>query len=260
MLKKQASEDHMANPKGLAPPMVPFIYPALQRSIDTLNTLIKGPDKLHLVVGDAGSGKTTFLKAFLSNVADTWNRCRIRIRVPPSRQKAGGVATCQAIQIEHHPLPVFILEDVHRLHIHALGRLLQKGRRSWNALDAKALIMVGQRDLVRMLEHLADKMLSVNALNTLYVPPLKEDEVIDYIHHRFKHHPLLPLLSLKPRHVKTIHQSTGGMPAHINQFVVELLAASERSQKQRVNNGVAYQMKKWLGLKPPEMATHDDRP
>jgi type II secretory pathway predicted ATPase ExeA len=254
----QPVEEDMPELKGFSPPMAPFIYPALQQSIDTLRTLIRGPDKLHLVVGDTGSGKTTLLTAFLSSASDAWSRCRIRIRVHPSQHTPGGVATCHAIQIEHQPLPIFALEDAHRLPVHALSRLLQQGRQSWNALEAKALILVGQRELVRILEQLAEKMLPDTALNTLYVPPLKADQIGAYIDHRFKHHPLLPRLSLKRRHIDMIHQATGGNPALVNQFVIELLAASERRQERRANNGMAQQMRRWLGLKPKQPPRGDD--
>lgn len=198
-----------------------------------------------LLVGEEGSGKTTFLQQLASQVADKCRLCVVQGRLlQDRRQLLDKMLECFVL---HGEVPFkFSLDeqssfnnDRFRLLFEHLGMLRQHGlapvliiddadylrdeiytlleRLFDNAgTDLLTLILSGGGELQKSMQSPVMKPLSSHIAHTFELVPYSEQELTDYIHWYLSQSGVQDTRSFKPATFKFLHVASRGLPARIN--------------------------------------------
>jgi type II secretory pathway predicted ATPase ExeA len=99
-----------------------YEYESLENCYALLTRLVEGGEKIVLVIGEAGSGKTSLLKRYLTASIASWKTGRIRIQ-PEARKKSGHPALFNQKEVGSYPAyflqdiqdSIIIVDDAHQL-------------------------------------------------------------------------------------------------------------------------------------------------
>ena len=106
-----------------------FSFDALEQRLGLLRGLINSRDKIILVIGEQGIGKTTFLSQFLQTSHLKWKGCRLRLGCETS---IASIHTGCVYVLHSKPHQTILIDDAHLLEPADLKALLIKVVRNAN--------------------------------------------------------------------------------------------------------------------------------
>lgn len=195
-----------------------FAFDALEQRLNLFHGLIKSRDELILVLGEKGSGKTTFLEQFRLTSRLAWKKCRYRTGFVGDDElpEAPHSRFCPAIILQDKSHRTVIFDDAHLIEPPALELLLKKLKGIATSGKVDRMILFGEPTINAHLMNCHAALCDNLAISRIYLPVLTEAETVEYLRHRLSIARVSNSRLLSRRVAKKIHRSTGGLPGRIN--------------------------------------------
>lgn len=183
-----------------------------------LMNLANGNDCLNLVVGEKGSGKTTFLKEFLEASQGKWRSCKVLSRFGNGSKKAetvGNLHGRRGILLNLGSPPVLIMDDAHEIDFQGLRCLLRHTVKAEGKRKFRSVILFCNPPVNGFAKALSECIPSKSVTNTLYVKPLTSDQTARYLHQLSRHLGLPEKKRFSSSQVKKIFEASDGFPGKV---------------------------------------------
>lgn len=199
-----------------------FYFPldSFEQRLHVLDHMVQGAEVLVLIIGEPGSGKTTFLQRYLATSDVKWQAGRIQTEASPAsvsngrQEPPGGYPAFTLGDAEN---PIVIVDDAHRLSRNELKFLLWKAVVPGTARKIRRLVLCGDSLLNAMVTALSDSSAGEIAINKITMPPLTRVETDAYLQYRLAIAGYKGEHFLRPSAIKKIHRKTGGIAGRINE-------------------------------------------
>ena len=208
-----------------------FSYPALEQALSVLRRLIQGKESVTLVIGESGSGKTTFLNAYLKTAEENWQGCKIKAsKVGSERKKSVRKAgkRKQAFICRDASLPVIIIDDVHQLTKPELKSLFRDAYNPRSGDRGKRLVLFGEPAINATVTEIADSEGGHFSISRIHLPSLSEEETASYLNHRMTAAGYDGKPIFKSAVARQIYKTSGGLPSEINRAAHSWLISQYR--------------------------------
>lgn len=222
----------------------PYLSPRFEQQLDLLVHLATSENKIQLVTGLTGIGKTTMMRLFLKELVDSVAICKVHggatitpdvlqellarhlnISVDASQTTLYKQALQAKMLLMQQKQQHFylLIDNAHKLPKASLAFLLDI--MSWQPENSNVLHMVlfGGPQLEAIFAELTATALGEHKTHTIRLEPLSEEEVRDYIQHRLTladWDKVFPFLEVE---LKKITQVSNGIPAKINYLAKQVL-------------------------------------
>ena len=198
-----------------------FYFPthAFEQRLAMLRRMVLGKDYIVLVIGEEGSGKTMLLNQYLETTGASWRRCKIKAYDKQTSNRATTLDQLDdrsAYILREGQTPILFMDDAHELSVRELQHLLQNTVSPDSVSGAKRLILFGDATLKTKLESLPASAVSKTPVNSIYIPPLSQEETAEYLQHRLAVAGLKSKNPFSASKAKTIYKASAGLPAQIN--------------------------------------------
>lgn len=234
-----------------------FADGTLTQRLDQIQHLAQFGGLILVVEGEAGSGKTTFLKELVNRAGDGWKVCRIQgdvnfAPVEVIRQIArqfdlddGGHPDdlgrtifdfCQVMG-QTSQVPVILVDDADRMPLAVFGQMLAIGGSSEETLRQLRIVLFGtpglQDNLVK-----AGVCDDASLIHSVIMHPLDEAQTDAYMVYRLSMAGFSGASPFSSMEVRAIHKSGAGLPLRINRLAHQTLlehvwAVPRQAQGQR---------------------------
>lgn len=281
-----------SNPFALTPdPEYLFLSEEQREAIASLVYAVLARRGVSVLIGDAGTGKTTLLRALMRSVPES--RAVFSVVINPTLSPAEFLRTCVAdfgidvgegakdsvlaklhrflVQVhKDNKAAVLIIDEAQRLS----PELLEEVRLLTNFETEKEkliqIILAGQDELAGILDRYDLRQLKQRISTRLHIRPLMGDTVAAYIRHRWSRCSM-GLLPFDASAMTAIAQVSGGIPRLINAVCENALilgfAQEQRTIDSRVITAVAADLNLTYvdssinrgGLEPPPPEIQDER-
>jgi type II secretory pathway predicted ATPase ExeA len=200
-----------------------YEYETLKNCYAVLNRLVQGDEVIILVVGEAGSGKTSLLKRFLTASIAGWKTGRIRIQ-PEARTDPDPSAPFNQNEIDSYPAyflqnikgSIIILDDAHELSARHLTYILKNTQLSGGSGNNKRFILFGEPQLAEAVAELTASLSNETAISKVFIPPMTREQTVGYLNYRLAVAGSAGKGLFRASVVKKIHRLSGGLPGRIN--------------------------------------------
>ncbi len=233
-----------------------YEYEALENTSAMLNRLVDGDEIIILVIGEAGSGKTSLLKRFLTASIAGWKTGRIRIQ-PEARSETEQQELFSEAEIDNFPAyflqdikdSIIIIDDAHELSTTQLTYVLKNSQLSKNSASVKRFILFGEPRLVESVNTLTESLSSETAISKIFIPTMTREQTTGYLNYRLAVAGYIGRRLFSVSTIKRIHRLSGGLPGRINSMADQQLKEnfSEEKPKQNVFWGWIQKNQKALG-------------
>lgn len=234
----------------------PYLSPRFEQQLDLLVHLATSENKIQLVTGLTGIGKTTMMRLFLKELVDSVAICKVHggatitpdvlqellarhlsISVDASQTNLYQQALkAKMLTMQHKQQHLYLLIDnAHKLPKASLAFLLDI--MSWQPEGSNVLHMVlfGGPQLEAIFAELTATVLGEHKTHTIRLESLNEEEVSDYIQHRLTlagWSQSFPFLDVE---LNKITQISNGIPAKINYLAKQVLQKKVQAYPQQRN-------------------------
>ena len=198
-----------------------FSFTALEQALSVMRRLIQGKESVTLVIGERGSGKTTFLNAYLQTANENWQRCKVKSKIIGAGRKKTVAKVGRrklAYVCRETDIPTIIIDDAHQMTRAELKSLFRDAYQPRTGSRSKRLVLFGEPAINAIVTDIAETEGGHFSINRIHLPRLSKDETASYLHHRLKaagYHGK-PLFSSAA--VRQIFRDSGGIPLEINRF------------------------------------------
>jgi len=220
-----------------------FESPALKQRLQTLLHMVETNKGLLCVTGDAGGGKTTLLKQFVSLAKESWQPFEINvgsvsnerqilakvatgINAPVCRYQFSGILSRVQLLNDDNRFPVLVIDDAHKLSekiIVTLQKLKQKIiKKNLNM----GIVFFADKSIKSLLNSSELRDTSGEWVYSIYLPRLSEKDTADYIQHRMTVAGMLIDKPFKPADIKAIYKMAKGLPRNTNETAHRMLACN----------------------------------
>ena len=190
-----------------------FSFDALEQRLGLLRGLMNSRDKIILVIGEQGIGKTTFLSQFLQTARLEWKSCRLQLGCETS---AASIHTGCVYVLHSKPHQTIIIDDAHLLDPATLKSLLIKFVRNANEGLINRLILFGDPSINSNLSGCLPSLSDNTAVSQVHLPAMDRAETSQYLHRLMSMAGILPSRLPNRRVLNKIYRSTGGVPGLVN--------------------------------------------
>lgn len=207
-----------------------FSFPSLDQTNFVFRKLIKGDDFLILVIGEQGSGKTTFLERFIAATKDAWTPCRIKISSFQKKRREMGPQHSIAgesnayITKKKHP-QVLMVDDAQLLGMDAILGLLHSEKFAEDGRSLDKIVLFCEPNFTETLSQLKPLLPNQSGIKKLFLPMLTEKETTSFlfkwIEETFDSE--AEPVNLERRQIKTIYRLSTGKPGQILEGAKQLL-------------------------------------
>lgn len=183
-----------------------------------LMNLANGNDCLNLVIGEKGSGKTTFLKEFLEASRGKWRSCKILFRSGNGSKKVEAVGNLhgrQGIVLHQGSPPLLIMDDAHEIDFQGLRCLLRHTFRTGEKRKFRSVILFCNPPINGFAKALSECIPSKSVTNTVYVKPLTSDQTAQYLRQLTRHLGLPEKKRFSSSQVNKIFEASNGFPGKV---------------------------------------------
>jgi hypothetical protein len=178
-----------------------------------------GKDALILVIGEWGSGKTTFLKRLIDTVRIPCTQGRFR--EPTENRSRPPVPTL----LRTHPVFILknaaqstiILDDAHALGPEELAFLLRIISSPCGVRIANRIVLFGEPALNTNLSALIQDLPDATAVSSVFLPAMTPDETAAYLRQRLSAAGFTDTTLFDGRIARKLHRAGGGLPGRINE-------------------------------------------
>ncbi|HKJ08009.1 MAG TPA: AAA family ATPase, partial [Gammaproteobacteria bacterium] len=232
-------------PFGLDPdPAFYYAEPTLMQRLDLLVHLAQFSDRILIVTGPAGAGKTSLLQQFMSRAGEGWRPCAMdSTEAPHSNALLARLASCfggagkadstavdvpallerwRALQSAgHHPMVV--IDDAHKLNTGTLEALLNLAGDPAQTAARVRVILLGEPSLLALLARAGLDPDRDHLVHTMSLPALNAEQTAAYMAYRLAVAGYSGESPFAPTEARAIHKASGGVPGRINQLAHEHL-------------------------------------
>ncbi len=232
-----------------------FTHPSFARAQTCVERALRNGERLVLVTGQPGTGKTTFIDYLLAHpgpkpshivrlestqaVADDLSRC-IALALgldaesldPESLRQRLDFRTEDGSQTPEPPL--LVIDEAQNLSMNALAelRLLIEPRRGQRT--AAQVFLVGQESLRAKIDSSDLEQLKQRGDCVCRLEPLRLAETRDYLAHRLRYAGWLGDPAITAGAIEALQGATGGIPRLINKFADRLLLLGSDDESHRI--------------------------
>ena len=216
-----------------------YEYESLENCYAVLNRLVQGDEIIVLVIGEAGGGKTSLLKRFLTASIAGWKTGRIRIQ-PEARAEPGQPALFNENEVDSYPAyflqnikdSIIIIDDAHELSMRHLTYVLKNTQVSGDSGNVKRFILLGEPQLMDAVNALTASLSNEIAISKIFLPPMSREQTTGYLNYRLAVAGYIGKRLFSASAVKKIHRLAGGLPGRINTMADQKLRENFSEKKQ----------------------------
>jgi type II secretory pathway predicted ATPase ExeA len=216
-----------------------YEYESLENSYAVLNRLVQGDEIIVLVIGQAGSGKTSLLKRYLSASIAGWKTGRIRIQ-PEARTEPGQPALFNENEVDSYPAyflqdikdSIIIIDDTHELSPRHLTFLIRNTQLSSSTGTVKRFILFGEPQLMDTVNALTTSLSNETAVSKIFLPSMTREQTMGYMNYRLAVAGYAGKRLFRSSSAKKIHRLSGGLPGRINTMADQQLKKDFSKEKQ----------------------------
>jgi septal ring-binding cell division protein DamX len=191
---------------------------------------IGGKDFLILVIGEAQSGKTTFLSKLTSEIQTNIKPCQLKIR--ESDDPASGNNHYPAFLYRTDQNQVIILDDAHDLNSQELSIILKN---AWDtSKETNQVILFCEPVINTLISSLLRNMPKKTSVNKLYLPSFDETQTNSYINHYLEVTDRSEAISFSDKNIKNIFEKSKGLPGKINREAHDIYEDTVKSSPKKL--------------------------
>ncbi len=211
-----------------------FASPLISQRLAVLHRLMSSLSPIIVIIGERGSGKTTFMNRLIDNSQKPWKVCRIRLKPKGDAQ----MAQCQNLNnrlvflTKKEGPPSVIIDDAHQLNRHELQILIQasfSGDRN-RSNKFQNIVLFAEPQIRKRLAEIAEWLPPNSVIEKIHITPLTEEQTADYLRHRIKMAGLSERDLFSIDQIRLIYKQSGGLPGWINQKACMLLQHRAKQQ------------------------------
>ncbi|MGA7801480.1 MAG: AAA family ATPase, partial [Gammaproteobacteria bacterium] len=232
-------------PFGLdAEPAFFYAEPTLMQRLDLLVHLAQFSDRILIITGPEGAGKTSVLQQFMGRANESWRPCAMDSTEVPHRNAllarlascfgAAGKADNSEVDVEallerwsalknagYHPM--VIVDDAHKLNGGTLETLLNLAGDPTRTASRVTLVLLGEKGLRELLARAGLDPGRDHLLHTTALPALSPEQTAAYLAYRVAVAGYSGESPFAPTEARAIHKAAGGLPGRINRLAHEHL-------------------------------------
>jgi DamX protein len=210
-----------------------YSFKSFEQSLRLLERLIQGNDRVILVIGERGIGKTTLLNRYLGSTESTWKSCRLRLyfdqpedRPAPQKRKYH-----PALLSQDTKEPILMMDDAHYLTQKQLEYLLKKDAHEGGGVKFKRLVLFGDAGIIDAAAGITKLLAEKSALSKIHLSPLSKEETAEYLNHRLSASGYTGKRIFRSSTAKRIYRNSGGIPGGINMAADRILKETYSTEK-----------------------------
>lgn len=237
------------------PPGALYLTPTLKTLQDRLSHGVKNRSFL-VVAGDAGCGKTTAIRHFMSGLDpsrtvalyvsesnltprnfyfDILNQLGVKPHFFRGDAKRQLVKEIQALSADHK-LPVIIIDEAHLCDMEMLTEIRFLLNFRMDSHSPMALILVGQSEIRDILKKQVYEAISQRVDLRCFIPPLDRSQTADYIRAHLTYAAGHPAEIFTDSAVSAIFDFSAGLPRKINRLASLCLMHAAQTNKRFVDD------------------------
>ena len=231
---------------------VSYLTPELERRLERIAGLVENSEKLIIVSGALGGGKTTLAKQLAASLDSFWSigmvkggpsmdvdmlaRALLEDVAPEELKNAPQPVTAIYKFLEFcdrgETSAVFIIDDADELPADSLKFLLQLFRQRYNETRFR-FILLGNETITDRLEGLDADVRPDKGNDQVHLPSFSEQQTSEYVLYRLTACGLNRDSPITEEDIAYIHDVSGGLPRGINHLARQLLVARARGRAGR---------------------------
>ncbi len=229
--------------QGAGPDGGYFSLPELDQRLDLLFHLAENSDRIPLVKGDEGLGKTVMLDQLALRAQPNWRLCRVLADpMLQPEQLFSRIAQCAGASesnnldslvrrfedlLSEGVLVVVAVDDAHLLPVSTIIALLRLSERRVNGVPLVKVMLFAGPDIDEHLKTPQIQAMNLQSLQLLELPYFEKQQAKEFVSHLFSTHGVdLDSLQLDAMKVDHLIKESGGSPAIIESGVAAILAQS----------------------------------
>ena len=216
-----------------------FSTPELEHRIELIKHLIEFSDRIVVITGEPGTGKTSLMNHLVCNPDEKWNRCRLEFNSINSVEDFfAQIFTDQNLEyreLDSYPskvsalqeyfnglqfkgyIPVIFIDDAHYLSIEILKLLFEL------AITAQKkpclhIVLFSETKIADLVNHK-----NLGYIHSLDMPLFDEQQTAQYIHHRLSEAGYTGDANTTEKFIKQIYRTSAGQPGLINELAQQAL-------------------------------------
>ena len=216
-----------------------FLTPELEHRIELIKHLVEFSDRIVVVTGEAGSGKTSLLNHLIYNPDEKWNRCRLEFNNINSVEDffsqlyqdqnieyreldsyASKVTVLQeyfsSLQFKGY-IPVIFIDDAHYLSIEIL-KLLFELAITPQKKPCLHIVLFSETRIADLVNHK-----NLGYIHSLDMPVFDEQQTLHYIQHRLNEAGFSGAMRNADKSMKQIYRTSSGLPGLVNELAAQAL-------------------------------------
>lgn len=232
-------------PFNLAPePAFFYADPTLIQRLDLLVHLAQFSDRILVLTGPAGAGKTSLLQQFMSRAGENWRVCAMDSSEIPHRNALlarlascfGAAGKAQSTEVDVTALldrwsalqssgflPMIVIDDAHKLNGGTIEALLNLASDPARTAKRVRLILLGETGLLERLSQNGLHAERDHLIHTMNLSPLTAEQTAAYLTYRLAVAGYSGESPFPPSEAQAIHKAAGGLPGRINRFAHQYL-------------------------------------
>lgn len=218
-----------------------FASQELNQLLDLIRHLTVNSERIPLLLGQAGVGKSSILKQFQSQAPDNWTLCRIdaNLMLQPEQlfsllAKGFGVEVNDERVIERlihrfedlhqdGQLPVILIDDAHLLPVATIISLLRVHERHPDSHALIRVILFASPQIDELLNTPQIQAMNLQLLQRLELSPLNQEQTEQMIRQMLSTHGMTEARELSRGQLEKIYRDTAGLPGEIIRQLDRLL-------------------------------------
>lgn len=217
------------------------------KRLNILIHLIQHSDLLLLVTGSRGIGKTSLLQHFLGMRTEAWRTCHIQSHAmmhpdvlyrhicdafdltpaDSGDENRDKLHIRLAELLRGDFVPILIIDDAHELPAETLREIIQLSELHVDDAGMLRIVLFSEPQIQTILDTPLLKDIRHRITHTLDIPPLTEEQTINYIKKRLSAAGLHGDLPLTQKQMQKIFRQSNGIPLSINQLANDMLAGEQ---------------------------------
>jgi type II secretory pathway predicted ATPase ExeA len=211
-----------------------FASPLISQRLAVLHRLISSLSPIIVIIGERGSGKTTFMNRLINNGKEQWKVGRIRVKPKDETEMAAGQNLNNRLVFltQKQGPPSIIIDDAHQLNQHELQILMQASFSGDSNRSRKfqSIVLFAEPQIRKRLPDIVERLPSNSVIEKIHMTPLTEKQTADYLRHRIKMAGLSERDLFSIDQIRMIYKQSGGLPGWINQKACMLLQNRAKQQ------------------------------